>query len=526
MADTTRAFGLAGLLALLAGWMLLVPSPLVHAGRAGTVASCVTVEGPLPGGLPGDRSAGEIAETYPFFATTDDLAGGGYVEEEYLISGTATGFSTSGAVVAEDVPFRTRVIVRRPRDASAFNGTVLAEWQNVTAGYDLDVLWDGEHVMRSGYAWVGISAQRVGVDFLRSWSPARYGSLDVTGGGRYGEDVLSYHIYHQAALALRSGEHRCPGSADPMGGLVVERLLGVGASQSAGRMRTYYDLVLPLLGERAFAGFAFVVGPAPTREGEEPVFHILSETDVRSPTRRPDSDRYRRWEVAGAAHYGYHAAVYVRALAERDLPSGAPQYECANPPFSRVPLHHVLRASYDHLARWAAGGAAPPLAPKLEFDAQGRLARDALGLALGGIRLAAVQAPTALNTGVNSGQSFCFLFGTHIPFDDAALARLYGSKEAYVEAVRRASLANLAAGYIVEADALATIREAEESDIGERIERGQRAAAAPTPPRTGSGSERLPLGRGARWGLVASLALLALGAGFLAVAGARRPGRR
>lgn len=525
MDDTTRAFGSVGLLALVVGWLFLFPSPPVQAGRVAALATCVTVEGPLPGALPGNRSATDIRETYPFFATTDDLSGHGYVEEEYLVSGTATGFSTSGAVVAEEVPFRTRVIVRRPWDASAFNGTVLAEWQNVTAGYDLDVLWDGEHVMRSGYAWVGISAQRVGVDFLRSWSPARYGSLDVTGGGRYGEDVLSYHIYHQAALALRSAEHRCPGSADPMGGLAVERVLGLGASQSAARMRTYYDVVLPQLGERAFAGFAFVVGPAPTREGEEPVFHVLSETDVRSPTRRPDSGRYRRWEVAGAAHYGYHAAVYVRSLAERDLPSGAPQYECANPPFSRVPLHHVLRAAYDHLARWSAGGAPPPTAPMLEFDAEGRLARDGLGIARGGIRLAAVQAPTALNTGVNSGQSFCFLFGTHIPFDDAALARLYGSKEAYVEAVRRASLANLAAGYVVEADASATIREAEASDIGERIERGRRMAATPAPPRTGSGSEHLAPGGRERWGLVASV-VLALGAGLLAAAAGRRPDRR
>ncbi len=60
------------------------------------------------------------------------------------------------------------------------------EWQNVTAGYDLDAAWavSAEHLIRRGYVWVGVSAQMVGVHFpntgLRAWSPTRYGTLDVT----------------------------------------------------------------------------------------------------------------------------------------------------------------------------------------------------------------------------------------------------------------------------------------------------------------------------------------------------------
>ena len=50
------------------------------------------------------------------------------------------------------------------------------------AGYDLDALWNWRH-MREGYVWVGVSAQRVGVNQLSAWSPTRYGTLDVTGGG-------------------------------------------------------------------------------------------------------------------------------------------------------------------------------------------------------------------------------------------------------------------------------------------------------------------------------------------------------
>ena len=93
--------------------------------------------------------------------------------------------------------------------------------------------------------------------------------------------------------------------------------------------------------------------------------------------------------------------------------------------------------------------------------------RDARGNALGGIRLAAHAVPTATNTGTNTGtQRFCRLYGTHEPFDAATLARLYPSPEVYLDAVTEVVAANLAAGYILEHDAKATVREAERSDIG------------------------------------------------------------
>ena len=57
----------------------------------------------------------------------------------------ADAYATDGAKLASSVPYRTRVIVRRPVSADDFNGTVLVEWQNVTAGYDLDALWNRRH---------------------------------------------------------------------------------------------------------------------------------------------------------------------------------------------------------------------------------------------------------------------------------------------------------------------------------------------------------------------------------------------
>lgn len=402
------------------------------------------VVGPLPGTVPGDRLADRIEDTYPFFSTPDDLAAAGYVEEEFHLSGTADGWAVDGTKVATGVPYTTRVIVRRPAHAREFSGTTLVEWQNVTAGYDLDALWNAESVVRAGHAWVGVSAQRVGVDQLKTWSPARYGTLDVTGGGRFTADELSYDVFTQAGRAIDAGA--------VMGGLRTRTLLAIGASQSAGRMTVLYDRILPQR-QPVFDGYGFIVGTAPTRVGAEPVFQVLSETDVRTAQRPADTDRFRRWEVAGAAHSGHEGQAYRAPISERDL-GGAPRYDCDRPPFSRIPMHHVTAAAYDHLRRWVERGTPPPTARPLEFEPDGvTKKRDALGLALGGIRLSQLAAPRALNTGDNSGETFCRLFGTHVPFDAATLARLYPERGDYVRQVVTADAANVRAGYLQPADA-------------------------------------------------------------------------
>src|SRR6516162_5966852 len=146
-----------------------------------------TVTGPIPAtAKPGDPS-----HNYPFFSTTVDLAAYGYVEEEFFLEGTANQYDTTmplvtGKIIDSGHPYKTRIVVRRPVSPDDFNGTVLMEWQNVTAGNDIDAFWleEHDHYIRRGYAWVGVSAQRAGVQGpvtgLKFWSPSRYGTLDVT----------------------------------------------------------------------------------------------------------------------------------------------------------------------------------------------------------------------------------------------------------------------------------------------------------------------------------------------------------
>src|SRR5688572_13347910 len=107
-----------------------------------------SVTGPVPALTPGDPS-----RNYPWFATFVDLASVGYVEEEFFFSGIAAG-----------VQYTSRMLVRRPASTERFNGTVLIEWLNVTSNYDWDSNWNRmkSEILRSGYAWVGVSAQRAG----------------------------------------------------------------------------------------------------------------------------------------------------------------------------------------------------------------------------------------------------------------------------------------------------------------------------------------------------------------------------
>src|SRR5205085_639761 len=135
--------------------------------------STPTVSGPITGGIRG----------LPFNATPVPLGASGYVEEEYFFTGTARGSSATAAYTA-------RMLVRRPTDPSRFNGTLVAEWTNVTDEFDND--WDWHRyfpeIMHDGFAFVVVSAQQAGYNALKAWDPVRYSSLNHPG------DTYAYDI--------------------------------------------------------------------------------------------------------------------------------------------------------------------------------------------------------------------------------------------------------------------------------------------------------------------------------------------
>jgi len=433
-----------------------------------------TVMGPIPvNAEPGDPS-----HDYVFFTPKEDLSAYGYKEEEFFIEGFANRYETppgaTGSIISSGHPYKTRIVVRRPISAKRFNGVVVLEWQNVTAGYELDAHWgpSWEHFIRRGYAWVGVSAQRVGVhgsplyptnNALKAWSPIRYGTLDLTDGGTILDDSLCYDVFSQAAKAIWD-----PTGVDPMGGLSVEMILAAGASQSAGRLSIYHNSIHPL--HNVVDAFYLLVGGSDLRTDlDVKVFQYLSETDLRTgPGRRmADSDNFRSWEITGTGHSSWVSAVYRDPLVLRDFGEPVWPPDCDLPPYSRVRGYYVINAQYDLLVRWVRNGAPPPTAPKIEFFSEDPpiIARNELGIALGGIRLPEIEVPIALNSGINSGATFCVLYGTYQPFDDDTLHALYRNHGAYVSGFNRSVNKNLKAGYILKEAAMEMRAEAAHSDV-------------------------------------------------------------
>lgn len=239
---------------------------------------------------------GPIARTseprgYPFYSTPMDLKKVGYVEEEYFVSGVANRYTVTpqgeSAAPAGAMPYTTRIVVRRPGDAAKSAGVVVVDWQNVSGGNDVDTEWAyaGEFFVRSGWAWVGASVQRIGVHGfdapnrlagrgLKQWNPKRYASLDVTNGGAVTDDSQSYDIYSQIAALLKQ-----PGAVNPLPGMNVRRMYAGGLSQSANFLIRYYNAVHPAA--KLYDGFLIGLGGGrPRVDLSTKLLKVVTETDV------------------------------------------------------------------------------------------------------------------------------------------------------------------------------------------------------------------------------------------------------
>jgi hypothetical protein len=422
------------------------------------------VTGPVPSDPPGSPG-----RNYLFFATDLDLAHRGYVEEEFFYAGTANWYQTTGepataTIVSSGHPYKTRLTVRRPANPARFNGIVIAEWTNVTSSYDNPAFWLRSHefLMREGYAWVGIAAQRLAIagvpDGLRNWSPVRYGTLDVA------DDALSYDVFAQGIQAVQA-------VPAVMGGLPVRHVIAAGISQSASRLAIYLNAVYPL--DPISDGALVIIGGQQIRPDLDiPVMKVLSETEflgAQARNRQADTDRFRTWWVTGTSHSEHHGGLTRNALFRRDLPDRPLFDTCTLPSRSRIHWHYAQSAAVDAIVKWVEQGVPPAYSPLPEWtsiDPTVVLARDAYGNALGGMRLASLAVPIATSQGLNAGPELCFLTGVHIPFDTATLASLYPSHEAYVRAVREAAEQNVRDGFLLKEDALELIRDAQSSLVG------------------------------------------------------------
>jgi hypothetical protein len=474
--------------------------------------------GPLPG--PAVLDLGSV-----------DLSAAGYVHEEWFIEGRAQAYRMPGRPTADgrwsvtpgtQAAYRTRLVVVRPADRAGFDGTVVLEWLNVSGGHDVptDWLYVHRHLVRTGAAWIGVTAQAAGISggglmagqHLQLAAPQRYGRL------RHPGDAYAYDIYSQAAAAARGG--RLTGGRQPL------TVLGVGESQSAIFLTTYVNAVDPqarvvdgfLLHGRGARG-AWVdgvlwqpgrlltesIGRRPSLAGHRirddvrvPVITVQSETDLvlmgSGFARQPDGERFRLWEVAGAAHfdtYGLRAGrvddgrLSPEELHETLRPMTDPRGLRTSAPTNSGPQqHYVLQAALDGLRRWAAGGAPPSPAPRLATRPllPVALVRDATGTAVGGVRTPWVEAPTAVLSGLGQRvRGFGMLFGTTRPLEPRLLVQRYpGGRQDHEAQFRAATRRAVAAGHLLaeDADEVLALGRCAWADVADSWAAGGRTPAA------------------------------------------------
>jgi hypothetical protein len=457
---------------------------------------------------------GPVAErSVPLITQAEAIAGWGYIEEEYLLTGTANIYdyidnaaqSPVVAVTQAGLPYTTRLLIRRPANSKRFNGAVYLDILNATRGYDSDITWhySADMIMRQGAIYVGMTSKTNTIKFMRDEfgrpphiprNYSRYANLLMTHDGQVW-DMLS-----QTAALMKSDAE----PSNPLGGMGVERVILTGYSQSAGYVKTYVNSfhknavmadgrnVIDAYFEGAgsfasktpdsvAAGAEFNPGMDPRNKillpVPAPLMRFQTETEVISffnsrATRQTEADSplVRTYEMAGGAHVD---AVQRAFEAEQDLIEigRVSQWpECTVQP-SNLRVEYVHSALLSRLDDWLETGREPPPSQLLSIvsNDKGRLfiETDADGNPVGGIRLPQLEVPTGVWSGANP-ELWCLLHGSYVPFSDDELAARYPWHRGYVFQTYFAVVNAYRDGTLLFPDAWAIYWEALQSDIGER----------------------------------------------------------
>jgi hypothetical protein len=414
-----------------------VPSPAA-AAPAPTPAISAPITGP---GLMYPNPAISVVANAP---KVEDFP---YVTEEFFVSGTA-----------KDAPYTTRIIVRRPKDASTFSGVIVAEALHA-GGRSLVFEWSRVSILTRRHMFVEIVHSPANINLLKTFNADRYASLNIAMGQT--NDVIA-----QAGMLIKSG-------AGPFAGYRVQKITLMGTSASSGTVRNYladHAMLRQTNGSPIFDGFLLTStnGNTPLPMVDVPMIQMPTQTEVVTwaakgiEYRRPDSDepgnRFRLYEVAGMPHNN-----------SRDSP--AFQNDPCTLPVTDFPAGAFTALALNYLVDWITTGKTPPHAPPIEVDQNtandgSPLALDEYGNAKGGIRNVWVDVPTATNGVFGKGKTeaqdrLCQLAGTRVPLADAALKTLYPNRSDYTKKVGRRLDELVAQGWFLPEYADAVRRDAE-----------------------------------------------------------------
>jgi hypothetical protein len=490
-----------------------VPRPLAAASSVGgpaaspqgyMVPKIPSVIGPIP------RTQTSIplgTAYYPAASASINLADYGYAEEEYFLSGTANVYEydasgTKVAVKTPDVPYTTVILVRRPVDTRRFSGRVQLEMAHPQSGLTTQG-WAHNYkmFMADGDAWVRVTTVRGGptgssIAVAKQYDPARYAALDVP------EDGLNWDIIGQIGELLKTNA-----SSGPLAGYRVKQIFMQGFSGAGAIVQIWINDFSRVLrqsnGQSIMDGY--MVGepsgyplinsgaqPIPPDDPRQkvippgvPVVKLHTRPEP-ADERRPDSDtpadRYRTYEVSGAAHSDdYTNPLKFPTRVQEQGTQWANEtifpFKCQYA-MNNFPFENQWNLAIKVIEKWASEPASgpghtwnPPHGQRIKVNPDGTIVKDAFGNDAGGVRSPAVDVPIATyydtNVPLPGDRGFCSntTVGHVEPFTAAKLKALYPTHADYVRKVRADALKLQRQGFLLPLDVELTIKAAEQSDV-------------------------------------------------------------
>ncbi|TAK86119.1 MAG: hypothetical protein EPO09_19905 [Aquabacterium sp.] len=408
----------------------------------------------------------------PVSSRQAQLTADGYIEEEWRLRGQAQAYAKDGdwgddgrwklKLRGTTQAYDTRVLIRRPKDPARFNGIVLVEWLNTSLGFDIDGGWIAtrDELLREGYAWAGVSAERASALSLKKANPQRYAQVNIS------DSDYSFDIYAHAASALRqSASQWGPASAPKV------KLLGMGYSKSASFLFTFMNAFQPV--NKAFDGYYLrgatpaaiqvngwhinIVMPSVRRDLGVPLMQVQTEMEVGISwplSKTKDTDMLRYWEIAAGTHLDQLMQDELLKSSQQD--AHIPKPDCLGPS-SPLQIELFDHAALHALRTWITDGTPPPTVARLQRTDIGFVKDDELGNPMGGLRLPDLDVPIArygvFNNGPRNFWSFwatfaCMSGGSVKPFDADTLRARYPSDQAYYQAYKQAADKLLQAGFL------------------------------------------------------------------------------
>jgi hypothetical protein len=482
------------------------------------LSASVSAQAPAGSSVPVPRVSGPILVTptsYPFLASDRnlvplDLSKAGYVEEEFIVSGTANVYNweADGSVTVKtpSTPYATRILVRRPSTAARFSGNVIVEILHSARRFDWPMMWgySRDFFLENGDAWVGITMPNASAG-LKAFNPSRYSAVSFanpsnapcTPNGTRSEieEGLRWDAISQIAALLKSDVQ-----GRPLAGLRVEATV---LTMQGGDLQTYINAIHPRAtlasGKPAYDAYLVKSPAAPTRINQcatapgandprrairktnVPVITVVAQGEVvdAAPYARPDSDasddKFRVYEIAGAGHIDKMAYSGFPLFADQTTAVGSAQGNpewpfnaACEPPIAMmaVPIMtYAFDAAFASLEQWVRRGTPAPGAPRMQIrnpgTAEAVVALDAVGNGLGGVRNPYVEVPSSVLYTNSNGPGVCREMGREAPFERSRFQTEYPNPKAYTDAVAKSADQLVKVRWLTETDARRIKQEAE-----------------------------------------------------------------